>query len=96
MNIPAATATGGTTDPSASSSASPGQVMSDTFLQLLVAQLQSQSPLDPVDPNQFIGQLAQFNELSEVVRIREILEQVTSTTGGTPGSGSANPVTGGQ
>jgi len=95
MNIPAATQTGGTTDPSTSSSSTPGQVMSDTFLQLLVAQLQSQSPLDPVDPNQFIGQLAQFNELSEVVRIREILEQVTSTTGGTSGGSPTNPVTGG-
>ncbi len=80
MNVMAAAPAGAAADPSGSTASTPGQVMSDTFLQLLVAQLKSQSPLDPVDPNQFIGQLAQFNELSEVVRIREMLEQVTSSS----------------
>ena len=65
-----------------STSSSTGQVMSDIFMELLVAQLKSQSPLDPVDPNQFIGQLAQFNSLSELVRIRELLETPTTSSSG--------------
>ena len=52
-----------------------GQGMTDTFMKLLVAQLKSQSPLEPLDPNQFVGQLAQFNTLGEIIRIREIMEQ---------------------
>jgi flagellar basal-body rod modification protein FlgD len=56
-----------------------GQDMSDTFMKLLVAQLKSQSPLEPLDPNQFVGQLAQFNTLGEIIRIREILEQPPTT-----------------
>lgn len=51
-----------------------GQSMSDTFMKLLVAQLKSQSPLEPLDPSQFVGQLAQFNTLGEIIRIRELLE----------------------
>ncbi len=56
-----------------------GQGMSDTFMKLLIAQLKSQSPLEPLDPNQFVGQLAQFNTLGEIIRIRELLEQTPST-----------------
>jgi flagellar basal-body rod modification protein FlgD len=57
-----------------------GEGMSDTFLKLLVAQLKSQSPLEPLDPNQFVGQLAQFNTLGEIIRIRELLEQSPTST----------------
>jgi flagellar basal-body rod modification protein FlgD len=37
------------------------------FLQLLVAQLQNQDPLDPTDSSQFVTQLAQFQQLSQSV-----------------------------
>jgi flagellar basal-body rod modification protein FlgD len=37
------------------------------FLQLLVAQLQNQDPLDPTDSSQFVTQLAQFQQLQESV-----------------------------
>ena len=33
------------------------------FLQLLVAQLQNQDPLNPMDDTTFVTQLAQFTEL---------------------------------
>lgn len=48
--------------------------MSGMFLKLLMAQLKSQSPLDPLDPNQFVGQLAQFNSLNELIQIRQLLQ----------------------
>jgi flagellar basal-body rod modification protein FlgD len=64
------------------SAASSATDTNDMFLQLLVTQLKSQSPLDPVDPNQFVGQLVQFNTLDQIVRIRELLEQGSSVPAG--------------
>lgn len=57
----------------------PSDQLNNMFMQLLVAQLKSQSPLDPLDPNQFVAQLAQFNSLSELTQIREILQQAASS-----------------
>lgn len=48
---------------------------SDMFMQLLITQLKNQSPLDPVDPNQFVNQLVQFNTLNQIIDIRQLLEQ---------------------
>jgi flagellar basal-body rod modification protein FlgD len=53
------------------------QQANDLFLQLLVAQLKGQSPLDPLDPNQFVGQLVQFNSLDQLIQIRQLLQNVT-------------------
>jgi flagellar basal-body rod modification protein FlgD len=86
--------------PQASSGNSPtsglpnSQSLNNMFLQLLVAQLQNQDPLNPLDPSQFVGQLAQFSELSEVTQIYQLLTQVvsgpsssgTSSGGGTQAS----------
>jgi hypothetical protein len=85
-----------TPTPPASGSGLPSTQGLDTmFLQLLVAQLQNQSPLNPMDPTQFVGQLAQFSELSQVTQINQTLQQLSGsdTTGGaspTPG-GPAKP-----
>lgn len=57
----------------------------DMFMQLLVTQLQNQSPLNPVDPNQFVGQLVQFNTLNQIVQIRQLLEQFASAASPTAG-----------
>lgn len=73
-----ATAANSTT--SASATDTSAQDMSNMFMELLTAQLKSQSPLDPLDPNQFVGQLAQFNSLSELVQIRELLQSLFSTS----------------
>jgi len=54
------------------------QQTNDMFLQLLTAQLQNQSPIDPVDPTQFVGQLVQFNMLDQMIQIRELLQQATT------------------
>ncbi len=67
------------TAPTTSSSNS-AQDANDMFMKLLMAQLKSQSPLDPVDPNQFVGQLVQFNTLDELIQIREMVQQALGTT----------------
>ncbi len=48
------------------------------FLQLLTAQLKAQSPIDPLDPNQFVGQLAQFQSLSELTQIKLGIQTLVS------------------
>jgi flagellar basal-body rod modification protein FlgD len=50
----------------------------DMFMTLLVTQLKSQDPLSPMDPTQFVGQLVQFNTLSQIIHIREALDAVTA------------------
>ena len=59
------------------------------FLQLLVAQLQNQDPLNPTDSTQFVSELAQFSELEQVIAIRGDIEKgstqsTQSSTSGTP------------
>jgi flagellar basal-body rod modification protein FlgD len=46
----------------------------EAFLTLLVAQLRSQNPFDPMDPMEFVNQLVQFNMLDQTIRIRLALE----------------------
>lgn len=43
----------------------------DTFLKLLVSQLQNQDPLNPADSTQFVGQLAQFSSLEQLMQINQ-------------------------
>jgi flagellar basal-body rod modification protein FlgD len=40
--------------------------LQDEYLTLLVTQLQNQDPLEPVSQDEFIGQVAQFSQLSEI------------------------------
>lgn len=42
------------------------QLGSQEFLQLLVTQLQNQDPLNPMDDQDFIAQLAQFSTLEQI------------------------------
>lgn len=53
------------------------QVMGkDDFLQLLVAQLQAQDPLNPMDSTGFTAQLAQFSSLEQLQNINENLDDM--------------------
>jgi flagellar basal-body rod modification protein FlgD len=63
---------------SANSTGSGTSGVSDLFLQLLATQLKTQSPVDPVDPTAFVGQLIQFNSLDQLTQIRELLASSTS------------------
>ena len=64
---------------SATTSASSGadaMVNENTFLQLLVAQLQNQDPTNPQDGTQFVAQLAQFSSLEQELQMREDLDSI--------------------
>jgi flagellar basal-body rod modification protein FlgD len=57
------------------------------FLQLLVAQLKNQDPLNPADGVEFLTQLAQFSQLEQLMGIRSDLQALGNNTT-TPGSDS--------
>ncbi|WP_321470739.1 flagellar hook capping FlgD N-terminal domain-containing protein [uncultured Paludibaculum sp.] len=51
----------------------------DVFLQLLVAQIKNQNPLEPQDSSAFMGQLAQFSQLEQLTQINDQLTQLNAT-----------------
>lgn len=46
------------------------------FMQLLVAQLKHQDPLEPQDGTQFVAQLATFNSLDQLINIKQGISQL--------------------
>jgi flagellar basal-body rod modification protein FlgD len=73
------------------SASNPAQNLDNMFLQLLTTQLKDQSPINPVDPNQFTSQLVEFNMLDQLTQINQTLQQIAGTAGAT---GSNQPVQG--
>lgn len=68
----------------------------DVFLRLLVAQLQYQDPLQPMDNTQFVTQLATFQTLEELQAIRADLDRLVAAqqkagTGAGPAPGGSPP-----
>jgi len=50
--------------------------MKTQFLSLLVAQLKNQDPMNPVDNQEFVAQLATFSSLEQLITINEGIEKV--------------------
>ena len=85
-------------DPTAGSSNSPGttatttdnsEVTKDMFLQLLVAQIKNQDPLNPSDGVQFLTQLAQFQQLEQSMNMGQDVSAIrTDLQGLVPATGS--------
>jgi flagellar basal-body rod modification protein FlgD len=51
----------------------------DDFLKLLVAQLQNQDPLSPVNDQEFMGQLTAFSTLEQVTNMATSSERLNET-----------------
>lgn len=51
----------------------------DAFLKLLTTQLTNQNPLDPMDNEAFVAQLAQFSSLEAELGMQQSLEQMVSS-----------------
>ena len=64
------------------SAATAGDTMGQTqFLELLVAQLQNQDPLNPADSTEFTSQLAQFSSLEQMTNMNTSLTQIGKSLG---------------
>jgi len=80
------------TNPPAQGTGSIDQLTSEsTFLQLLIAQIQNQDPLNPTDSIQFVSQLVQYSQLEQLLGINQTLDSILAkTTGPTPSSPSSS------
>src|SRR5437763_13364834 len=87
--LPAATQTSNALAPTGKAEQQKSQ-----FLQLLVAQLKGQNPLDPKDGTEFVSQLAQFSSLEELINIRTTLDTISKTSATTTATTAANPFQG--
>lgn len=75
-STPAASTTLSPQPGSTSGSQMPGK---DLFLKLLVAQLQHQNPLQPMDDQTYITQLAQFNAVEQMQKMNANIETFSAT-----------------
>lgn len=62
------------------------QIGENQFLQLLVAQMKSQDPLEPTTNQEFLGQLAQFSTLSGIEQLNANFSDMMSLQQLTQGS----------
>jgi len=56
------------------------EIGKDQFLKLLVAQLQNQDPMNPMDNQQFIAQLATFSSLEQLISINKGVSSLAGLT----------------
>lgn len=70
------TATTGSTTSSASTAASDANASQDRFLKLLVAQLNNQDPMNPMDNAQMTSQMAQINTVTGIQQVNETLKSM--------------------
>jgi flagellar basal-body rod modification protein FlgD len=93
---PSITGSTTTTSPTATTAAtqSPLDPLANeqTFLKLLVSQLQNQDPLNPTDSNQFVSQLTAYSQLEQLIGIRQNTAPAASasTTPATPNTTTTN------
>ena len=81
---PATQSTGSSANPLASlTGATDPLANEETFLQLLVSQLQNQDPTNPVDGTTFVTQLAEFNNVEQSLAMRQDLDAVSEKYLGT-------------
>jgi flagellar basal-body rod modification protein FlgD len=63
----------------------------DQFLQLMVAQLKNQDPINPVKNEDFLAQLASFSSLEQLVSIKLGVDRLAGTkTDGTTTDGATD------
>ena len=73
----ASTATTGTTGSTKAGLGAAAGMGKDDFMQLLIAQLRNQDPMNPMEDKEFISQLAQFSSLEAIEKMTTQMEELT-------------------
>lgn len=63
----------------------------DIFMQLLVAQLRYQNPMNPADGVEFMTQLTQFSQLEQTAAIRKDVQAISRLLEAAQSAGTAEP-----
>ncbi len=90
-----ASSSGSSSSTSNSSLGTTASSLQDTFLNLLVTELQNQDPTAPVDPTEMVGQMVSLNQLDQLISINQTLDNMSSGTSGatsTAHTSSASPM----
>lgn len=72
-------ATSGTSSKTGSSTGAAAGMGKDDFMKLLIAQLQNQDPMKPMDDKEFITQLAQFSSLEAMDKMTKSMEEMAGS-----------------
>ncbi|NMB73983.1 MAG: flagellar hook assembly protein FlgD [Myxococcales bacterium] len=70
----------------------PNELNRQDFLNLLIAQMSMQDPLNPADPAQFMAQLAQFSNVEQLIRANDKLDQLALSQAAMSGTAVASLV----
>ena len=73
------TGTSGTSSKNGSSVGAAAGMGKDDFMKLLIAQLQNQDPMKPMDDKEFITQLAQFSSLEAIDKMTTAMEEMAGS-----------------
>lgn len=76
----------GSTTAKTSNNATDAQSSQDRFLKLLVAQINNQDPLNPMDNAQMTTQMAQINTVSGIQQLNDTLKSMASQSAGMQGA----------
>ncbi|HEV2541923.1 MAG TPA: flagellar hook assembly protein FlgD [Methylobacterium sp.] len=82
MDVTNTGTTSGTTTAAAAKAATSvaSKMNADTFLTLLMAQLQNQDPTKPMDSTEYVGQLASFSQVEQATKTNQKLDSLLTSS----------------
>lgn len=78
MSVSATSSTTNTSSTDRSASTGTTNLGKDDFLQLLVAEMRNQDPMNPMENKDMMAQLAQFNVLDQITHLSDALDHFMS------------------
>lgn len=76
MSVSSITSTGSSNTAVAGATEKKSAFDTDTFMQLLLAELKNQDPLEPMNNSEMVAQMAQLNSLQQLTSISSNIEDI--------------------